>query len=83
VSVSAQYLLCLSSVIVEISFPMGRMGDTGTSRTPVLILASDKARYITAAEIVVDGGMTVAHRLNQQSGGGYCLRYRGIAVAMT
>jgi NAD(P)-dependent dehydrogenase (short-subunit alcohol dehydrogenase family) len=42
------------------SVPMGRMGDAWDVANAVLFLASDEARYITAAEIVVDGGMTAA-----------------------
>jgi NAD(P)-dependent dehydrogenase (short-subunit alcohol dehydrogenase family) len=42
------------------SVPMGRMGDAWDVANVVLFLASDEARYITATEIVVDGGMTAA-----------------------
>ncbi|MGE4221657.1 MAG: SDR family NAD(P)-dependent oxidoreductase [Alphaproteobacteria bacterium] len=42
------------------SVPMGRMGDAWDVAHAVLFLASDEARYITATEIVVDGGMTAA-----------------------
>ncbi|MZR31571.1 SDR family NAD(P)-dependent oxidoreductase [Sneathiella litorea] len=42
------------------SVPMGRMGDAWDVANAVLFLASDEARYITATEIVVDGGMTAA-----------------------
>jgi len=38
--------------------PMGRMGDAWDVANAVLFLASDEARYITATQIVVDGGMT-------------------------
>ncbi|MBO0710241.1 MAG: SDR family oxidoreductase [Acetobacteraceae bacterium] len=37
--------------------PMGHMGDAWDVAHAVLFLASDEARYITATEIVVDGGM--------------------------
>jgi NAD(P)-dependent dehydrogenase (short-subunit alcohol dehydrogenase family) len=40
------------------SVPMGRMGDAWDVANAVLFLASDEARYITATQIVVDGGMT-------------------------
>jgi NAD(P)-dependent dehydrogenase (short-subunit alcohol dehydrogenase family) len=40
------------------SVPMGRMGDAWDVAHAVLFLASDEARYITATQIVVDGGMT-------------------------
>jgi NAD(P)-dependent dehydrogenase (short-subunit alcohol dehydrogenase family) len=38
--------------------PMGHMGDAWDVAHAVLWLASDDAKYVTAAEIVVDGGMT-------------------------
>jgi NAD(P)-dependent dehydrogenase (short-subunit alcohol dehydrogenase family) len=37
--------------------PMGHMGDAWDVAHTVLFLASDEARFITATEIVVDGGM--------------------------
>jgi NAD(P)-dependent dehydrogenase (short-subunit alcohol dehydrogenase family) len=40
--------------------PMGRMGDAWDVANAVLFLASDEARYITATELVVDGGLTSA-----------------------
>jgi NAD(P)-dependent dehydrogenase (short-subunit alcohol dehydrogenase family) len=42
------------------SVPMGRMGDAWDVAHAVLFLASDEARYITATQLVVDGGMTAA-----------------------
>jgi NAD(P)-dependent dehydrogenase (short-subunit alcohol dehydrogenase family) len=42
------------------SVPMGRMGDAWDVASAVVFLASDDARYITATELVVDGGMTAA-----------------------
>lgn len=42
------------------SVPIGRMGDAWDVANAVLFLASDEARYITATELVVDGGMTAA-----------------------
>lgn len=42
------------------SVPMGRMGDAWDVAHAILFLASDEARYITATELVVDGGMTAA-----------------------
>ena len=42
------------------SVPMGRMGDAWDVAHAVLFLASDEAGYITATQIVVDGGMTAA-----------------------
>jgi NAD(P)-dependent dehydrogenase (short-subunit alcohol dehydrogenase family) len=38
--------------------PMGRMGDAWDIARAALFLASDDARYITGAELVVDGGLT-------------------------
>lgn len=40
--------------------PMGRMGDAWDVAHAVLFLVSDEARYITAAHLVVDGGLTAA-----------------------
>lgn len=42
------------------SVPVGRMGDAWDVANAVLFLASDEARYITATQLVVDGGMTAA-----------------------
>ena len=38
--------------------PMGRMGDAWDVAHAALFLASDEAKYITATELVVDGGLT-------------------------
>ena len=38
---------------------MGFMGTAWDVANAVLFLASNEARYITGAEIVVDGGMTL------------------------
>ncbi|RPJ84121.1 MAG: SDR family oxidoreductase [Acidobacteria bacterium] len=38
--------------------PMGRMGDGWDVAHAVLFLASDQAKYITATELVVDGGLS-------------------------
>ena len=38
--------------------PTGKMGDAWDIAHAVLFLASDEARYITAAELLVDGGLT-------------------------
>lgn len=42
--------------------PMGRMGDAWDVAHAVLFLCSDESRYITAQEIVVDGGLVQATR---------------------
>ncbi|MBV9522112.1 MAG: SDR family oxidoreductase [Alphaproteobacteria bacterium] len=39
--------------------PMGHMGDAWDVAYAALFLASDEARYITGAELVVDGGLTL------------------------
>lgn len=39
--------------------PLGFMGDGRDTANAALFLASDEARFITGAEIVVDGGMTI------------------------
>ncbi|EKE72141.1 SDR family NAD(P)-dependent oxidoreductase [Oceanibaculum indicum] len=38
--------------------PMGHMGEAWDIANAVLFLASDEAKYVTATEIVVDGGIT-------------------------
>ncbi len=40
--------------------PMGHMGDAWDVAKAALFLVSDEARYITAAELVVDGGLTAS-----------------------
>ncbi len=42
--------------------PMQRMGDGWDTAHAVLFLAADESRYITATEIVVDGGLVAATR---------------------
>ena len=42
------------------SVPMGHMGDSMDVAHAVLFLASDEARFVTATEIIVDGGSTAA-----------------------
>lgn len=42
--------------------PMGRMGDAWDVAHATLFLASDESRYITAQQLVVDGGITAATR---------------------
>jgi NAD(P)-dependent dehydrogenase (short-subunit alcohol dehydrogenase family) len=40
--------------------PMGRMGDAWDVAYAALYLASDEARYVTGAQLIVDGGLTCA-----------------------
>jgi NAD(P)-dependent dehydrogenase (short-subunit alcohol dehydrogenase family) len=42
------------------SIPMGRMGEAWDVANAVVFLASDEASYITATQLVVDGGVTAA-----------------------
>jgi NAD(P)-dependent dehydrogenase (short-subunit alcohol dehydrogenase family) len=42
--------------------PMGRMGEAWDVANAVLFLASDESKYITAQQLVVDGGITAATR---------------------
>lgn len=42
--------------------PMGHMGDAWDVAHAALFLASDESRYITAQQLVVDGGITAATR---------------------
>lgn len=44
---------------IEIKTPLGRMGEAADIGAMVLFLASEESKYITGAEMVVDGGMTV------------------------
>jgi NAD(P)-dependent dehydrogenase (short-subunit alcohol dehydrogenase family) len=39
--------------------PMGHMGDAWDTAYAALYLASDEAKYVTAADLVVDGGLSV------------------------
>ncbi len=41
--------------------PMGRMGDAWDVAYAALYLASDEAKYVTATELVVDGGITAQY----------------------
>jgi NAD(P)-dependent dehydrogenase (short-subunit alcohol dehydrogenase family) len=38
--------------------PMGRMGDAWDVAHAALFLASDEAKYVTGAQLLVDGGIT-------------------------
>ena len=42
------------------SVPLGRMGEAWDVAHAALYLASDEARYVTATEILVDGGLTAS-----------------------
>lgn len=43
----------------ESRIPLGRIGEPGDIAAPVAFLLSDEARYITSAELLVDGGFIV------------------------
>ena len=43
----------------ESRIPLGRIGDPDEIAAPVAFLLSDEARYITSAELLVDGGCIV------------------------
>ena len=45
---------------IENFLATGKMGDAWDIAHAVLFLASDEAHYITATEILVDGGLTAA-----------------------
>ena len=42
--------------------PTGKMGDAWDVAWAVVYLASDEAKFVTGAEIVVDGGLTATTR---------------------
>ena len=44
--------------------PMGHMGDAWDVANAALFLASDEAKYITGAELVVDGGVSLSSAAN-------------------
>lgn len=44
---------------IEGNTPLARLGDAGDIGDMVVFLASDESRFVTGAELVVDGGMTV------------------------
>ncbi|MFZ1480353.1 MAG: SDR family oxidoreductase, partial [Paracoccaceae bacterium] len=46
------------------SVPLGRLGTVDDIANAVLFLASDEAGYITAQQIVVDGGQVVPESLD-------------------
>lgn len=47
----------LDSLIAGI--PLGHLGDPEDVAYPVLFLASDEAKYVNGAELIVDGGQSV------------------------
>jgi L-rhamnose 1-dehydrogenase len=44
---------------MEGRIPLGRLGEPDDLAGPILFLASDLARYVTGAALLVDGGMFV------------------------
>ncbi|WP_294352593.1 SDR family oxidoreductase [uncultured Sphingomonas sp.] len=48
---------------LEQNIPMGRAGDPAEVADLAVFLASDKARYITGARIVIDGGLSLMQAL--------------------
>jgi NAD(P)-dependent dehydrogenase (short-subunit alcohol dehydrogenase family) len=54
----AQGDIARMKAIRDAQCPMGRMGDAWDVAHAALFLASDEAKYITGAELVVDGGLT-------------------------
>ncbi len=48
---------------LEKNIPAGRAGDPGEVADLAVFLASDKARYITGARIVIDGGLSLMQAL--------------------
>ncbi len=44
---------------METRIPLGRIGDPDDIAGPVLFLASDAARYVNGAGLLVDGGLFV------------------------
>ncbi|MCA3391851.1 MAG: SDR family oxidoreductase, partial [Roseomonas sp.] len=42
--------------------PIGHMGEGWDVAHAALFLASDEAKYVTATELVVDGGLTASTR---------------------
>jgi 3(or 17)beta-hydroxysteroid dehydrogenase len=45
---------------VEAMIPVGRMGEADDIAAGILFLASEESRYMTGAELVIDGGYTAA-----------------------
>ena len=61
-----QHVLSLRGSDIEVGraeraamIPMGELGQAADIANVILFLASDDSRYITGAELVVDGGATI------------------------
>ena len=48
--------------------PMGYMGDAWDTAWAAVYLASEEAKYVTATEVIVDGGITAGRPLDWRSG---------------
>ena len=58
--INDKYLTGEAGDALKRQIPMGRFGEAADLDGPLLLLASDAARFITGAIIVADGGQTVA-----------------------
>jgi NAD(P)-dependent dehydrogenase (short-subunit alcohol dehydrogenase family) len=59
-AIAEQHVGAIASAQVIVAVPAGDPVDAWDSANAVLFLASDEARYITATQLIVDGGLTAA-----------------------